>query len=93
MSSYLERLSLWHKARVVEGMDPKVTRMDDLGNLIDFEAYGMRTHRGWEKDHVIPRVLGGSDEPSNLRPLHWARNRAKGATPPTLAEILTAGRR
>ena len=48
----------------------------------------MLTERGWEKHHIIPRALGGSDELFNLRPLHWFWNRAKSDTPPTLAEIL-----
>ena len=25
-------------------------------------------------DHVVPRSKGGSDEPSNLLPVHWRNN-------------------
>jgi HNH endonuclease len=32
---------------------------------------------GWEIDHVAPVVLGGTDDPSNLRPLQWQNNRSK----------------
>ena len=88
MSMLFDKWSVWDKAWVVEGMDPNVTRKDDFGKLIDFSAHGMLTERGWEKHHIIPRALGGSDELFNLRPLHWFLNRAKGDTPPTLAEIL-----
>ena len=36
MSMLFDKWSVWGKARVVEGMDPNVTRKDDFGNLIDF---------------------------------------------------------
>ena len=33
---------------------------------------------GWEVDHIIPASRGGTDHLSNLRPLHWENNDAKG---------------
>lgn len=42
-----------------------------------YSAYGDRNSEwGWEEDHVVPATLGGSDQPFNLRPLHW-RNSAR----------------
>jgi 5-methylcytosine-specific restriction endonuclease McrA len=39
-------------------------------------------------DHVIPRSLGGSDEPANLRTAHWLCNTLRGVTP--VEDYLTA---
>jgi 5-methylcytosine-specific restriction endonuclease McrA len=39
-----------------------------------------RQHPGsLELDHIVPRVYGGGDEPSNLRPTHRRCNRQRGA--------------
>ena len=78
MSILLDKWLIWHKARIVEGIDPNVTRMDDFGNLIDFSAYGTLTERGWEKDHILPKSMGGGDGLFNLRPLHWCRKPSEG---------------
>ena len=32
----------------------------------------------WEVDHIVPRRHGGTNRLSNLRPLHWENNQAKG---------------
>jgi hypothetical protein len=34
---------------------------------------------GWDADHIIPRELGGTDSPLNLRALHSSVNRSNGA--------------
>ncbi|MCW2242287.1 HNH endonuclease [Azospirillum canadense] len=34
---------------------------------------------GWEIDHILPRALGGSDRPCNLRARHWYGNVRAGA--------------
>lgn len=36
------------------------------------------SRRGPSVDHVVPRSLGGSDDPSNLRLTHWGCNQKRG---------------
>jgi hypothetical protein len=49
---------------------------------IRFELYGCTHHpEGWERDHDIPRSVGGPDDVRNYLAAHAACNRSKGATP------------
>ena len=66
---------IWNKGRVIEGLDPKVWRMDCFGNFIKWDEYGNRNSRfGWEHDHILPVSWNGSDRLDNLRPLQWKSN-------------------
>ena len=56
-------------------------RKDSFGTTILRQKYAVAGMLGWEIDHILPVVLGGTDDISNLQPLHWERNRAKGDTP------------
>ncbi|MEQ9811798.1 MAG: HNH endonuclease signature motif containing protein [Azospirillaceae bacterium] len=74
-------IEVWQKGRLAFA-DPSGQRfrLDDYGNTIQFDAYGDRNHLyGWEIDHIVPTVMGGGDELSNLRPLWWAANTGRNA--------------
>lgn len=70
--------AVWNKAQVVFGCDPNKLRKDSCGAWIRRDQYGQTTENGWEIDHDKPVSLGGSDDLSNLKPLHWSNNRHKG---------------
>ena len=70
--------SVWRKGRVIDGYDPSVYRRDMCGSAMRFSDYGKQTDYGWEVDHIRPVSRNGSDDLSNLQPLHWQNNRRKG---------------
>ena len=51
---------------------------DHCGAWIAKSAHGLQSAQGWEIDHIVPVARGGTDALSNLRPLHWRNNDAKG---------------
>ncbi|HZH11777.1 MAG TPA: HNH endonuclease signature motif containing protein [Microvirga sp.] len=74
-----ERRLIWGKGQAILGYDPSVWRRDAFGRTIRFSDYGDRDSRyGWEIDHIHPKALGGSDDLSNLRPLHCENNAGLG---------------
>ncbi|MGO9316981.1 MAG: HNH endonuclease [Terracidiphilus sp.] len=68
---------IWLNSKEIPGMNGVEVRIDRFGNLMRFSEYGKRTEHGWEVDHNIPKSQGGSDDISNLEPLHWRANRQK----------------
>lgn len=70
--------AVWMKGHVIVGYDPRDMRKDDLGYFIRYSEYGEHSTYGWEIDHIIPKSRGGSDFISNLRPLWWQANAARG---------------
>ncbi|WP_083202390.1 HNH endonuclease signature motif containing protein [Stappia indica] len=70
---------VWRKARFSIFTGPAEYATDDYGKLLRRQDYGDRSSRyGWEIDHIVPKALGGTDDLSNLRPLHCSSNASLG---------------
>jgi hypothetical protein len=82
-----EASRVWEKTHPISGYDPAEWRWDDLSNVIYRQEHGNRNSPfGWEIDHIWAKILSGSDDPSNLRPLHYAKNASLGGILGNLAK-------
>lgn len=71
---------VWEKATKVRGYNPDVFRKDKHGVWINKAMFGDNSDQlsfGWEIDHIKPKNKNGTDDLSNLQPLHWQNNRNK----------------
>jgi hypothetical protein len=80
IENFLTRLFVWGHADFIPDRDAQVWRSDAYGNVMRFGDYGDRQSQfGWELDHwPVPASLGGTDNVTNLRALHWSANARHG---------------
>lgn len=73
-------LKVWQKARISSSENERNGfRKDACGAWMQLQQHGNRNSEyGWEIDHIVPEALGGTSVLSNLQPLHWKNNAAKG---------------
>ncbi len=82
-SSELQINQVWQKGIVVDGYSADKFRQDNCGAWIQRDKYGTEENLGWEIDHVYPASKGGTDDLTNLRPMHWKNNRSKADNYPS----------
>ena len=76
---------VWQKAKKEFGLF--FYRRDMYGDIIARHEFGMQNKYGWEIDHILPVVLGGTDDIENLQPLHWKNNQTKNGLLPNEKEL------
>ena len=90
---------IFQKCRTIEGLDPKMWRLDSSGAIIKKTSYGRDDELyGWEIDHVIPvSILEKYHVPEelgndmlNLRAMNWNNNVSKGNSYPKYEIVITS---
>ena len=84
---------VWEKAKTILGLDKNKYRADYAGAIIQRDKYGNGQNEldyFWTIDHVRPLSKEGSNDSSNLVPLHWANNISKSDDYPEFKTIITS---
>ena len=82
MTTNLQKLLVWQKAKPIPRLNPAKFRQDAHGNLIIWSRYGMNILGGWVIDHIKPISKEGSNFLRNRQPLQTRTNLQKGNTYP-----------
>ena len=82
--------SVWKKANQIDGYDDTKWRKDFAGAWIQRNQLGIRSEYGWEIDHIKPKSMGGSDDESNLIPMHWRNNVCKANNYPVFTSMVSS---
>jgi hypothetical protein len=81
---------VWSKG-YPDSNDPLLWRHDECGAWIFRGDYDRKdSEYGWEIDHIISKSDGGTDDISNLRPLHW-ENMERGSDGRLVCRIIANG--
>lgn len=72
------KATIWLNATPIPGKDIALWRQDPCGAQMYWHDYGKANSKhGWEIDHILPVMKGGTDDMTNLQALHWKNNRQK----------------
>ena len=67
--------AVWQKGKTEPGYPS--FRKDACNASMQRQKHGKQEQWGWEIDHIKPASKVGTDDLSNLQPLHWENNRHK----------------
>lgn len=81
---------LWEMAKSDSLRDSREYRKDFAGAWIRKDMFGYQSQYGWTVCRKLPRARGGSDDESNLMPVHWRNNRFKGTDYPYFRSVITS---
>jgi hypothetical protein len=81
--------SVWELGETTS--NPNEWRKDVCGAWIYRKSLNQESEFGWVIDRIKPISLGGNDDISNYRPMHWENNKIKGNSPEPICIITSEG--